>query len=341
MENELISIIVPVYNVSRYIDRCMTSLLDQTYKHIEIIMVDDGSPDNCGTKCDQYAAKDSRVRVIHKENQGLGMARNSGLDIAHGKYAAFIDSDDYTDVRMIERLYRRLQCEKADTCFCRYFDRTSDGRNLLARESYRKNRYEEDEVKELLLGMIGSLPEAEGDVEIGMSVWKGIYSMDIIKNYGIRFPSEREYISEDIIFHMQYLIKAHCVAIEETPNYYYCDNGTSLTKSYKNDRFKMEKILMKKEIQELNQIFEPEVYRQRLYKAFLGRVRRCIAQEATSNPRRQSVRRNIQAICRDQTVQNVIRNFDSSHLQITKRMVNVLIHYKCTLALTVLFKIKR
>lgn len=338
---KLISIIVPVYNVSQYIDRCMTSLLNQTYRNIEIIMVDDGSLDNCGIKCDQYAAKDLRVRVIHKKNAGLGMARNVGLDIAQGQYVTFIDSDDYTDVRMIERLYRRLQYENADTCFCRYYDRTADGRNLLARETYKKDRYDGEKVKELLLGMIGSLPGASGDVEIGMSVWKGLYSLDIIKKYGIFFPSEREYISEDIIFHMQYLIKAQCVVIEETPNYYYCDNGTSLTKSYKANRFRMEKILLKKEIQELDQIFEPEVYRQRLYKAFLGRVRRCIAQEVILNPKKQSVRKNIRVICKDETVQNVIKDFDSSHLQIMKRLVNALIQYKCILALMILFKIKR
>ena len=192
-----------------------------------------------------------------------------------------------------------------------------------------------------MLGMIGSLPEASGDVEIGMSVWKGLYSLDIIKKYGIFFPSEREYISEDIIFHMQYLIKAQCVVIEETPNYYYCDNGISLTKSYKANRFRMEKILLKKEIQELDQIFGPEVYRQRLYKAFLGRVRRCIAQEVILNPKKQSVRKNIRAICKDETVQKVIKDFDSSHLQIMKRLVNALIQYKCILALMILFKIKR
>ena len=134
MENELIRVIVPVYNVSRYIDRCMTSLLKQTYENIEIILVDDGSPDDCGFKCDQYARTDSRVYVIHKKNAGLGMARNSGLDIAKGKYVAFIDSDDYVDEQMFERLYDRLKHEKADTCFCRYYDRTSDGQNFLARE---------------------------------------------------------------------------------------------------------------------------------------------------------------------------------------------------------------
>ena len=317
MENELISVIVPVYNVSRYIDRCMTSLLKQTYENIEIILVDDGSPDDCGFKCDQYARTDSRVYVIHKKNAGLGMARNSGLDIAKGKYVAFIDSDDYVDEQMFERLYDRLKHEKADTCFCRYYDRTSDGQNLLAREVYKKSLYCEEEVWELLLGMIGNLPEEAGDVAIGMSVWKGLYANAIIQEQGIRFPSEREYISEDIIFHMQYLLYAQRIAIEETPLYYYCDNGTSL-----------------------DQIFEPDIYRQRLYKSYLGRVRRCIAQEVFMNPERQVARKNIRRICSSPIVQDVIKKYDSHNLHWTKQLTNRLIQHKWTSALIIVFRLK-
>ena len=173
MGKSLISVIVPIYNVSRYLERCMESLLHQTYKNIEIIMVDDGSSDDCGKKCDRYAAEEPRIKVIHKKNAGLGMARNSGLEIAEGEYVMFIDSDDYTDVRMIERLYHRLTEEGADTCFCRYYDTSSEGKNELARETYLKQSYCGDETKKVLLGMIGSLPEQAGDVEIGMSVWKG------------------------------------------------------------------------------------------------------------------------------------------------------------------------
>ncbi|MDI1303790.1 MAG: glycosyltransferase, partial [bacterium] len=92
--NELISIIIPIYGVEKYIDKCILSVINQTYKNLEIILVDDGSPDNCPAICDQYAKKDSRIRVIHKINGGLSSARNSGIDIATGKYITFVDSDD-------------------------------------------------------------------------------------------------------------------------------------------------------------------------------------------------------------------------------------------------------
>lgn len=341
MENELISIIVPIYNVSKYLDRCMESLLKQTYTNIEIIMVDDGSPDDCGSKCDDYASRDCRIKVIHKQNAGLGMARNSGLDIANGKYVAFIDSDDYVNIEMIEKLYHRLQNTKADTCFCRYYNVTAEKMNILAPEIYKKNNYHQDEIKEILLGMVGSLPEEPGDVEIGMSVWKGLYSLDIINKSKIRFQSERKYISEDIIFHIEYLQKAQKVVVEETPNYYYCDNGGSLTKSYKANRFEMEKILFQKEINELDKIFQREEYNQRLFKSFLGRVRRCISQEVNDNLNRKNARKNIRQICEDQLVQSVIEKFDDKNLQVTKRMVNFFMKYKMVLALYCVFKIRK
>ena len=213
--------------------------------------------------------------------------------------------------------------------------------NILAPEIYKKNNYQQDEIKEILLGMIGSLPEEPGDVEIGMSVWKGLYSLDIINKSKIRFQSERKYISEDIIFHIEYLQKAQKVVVEETPNYYYCDNGGSLTKSYKANRFEMEKILFQKVINELDKIFQEEEYNQRLFKSFLGRVRRCISQEVNDNSNRKNVRKNIKQICEDQLVQSVIEKFDDKNLQVTKRMVNFFMKYKMVLALYCVFKIRK
>ena len=116
--NDLISIIVPVYNVEQYLDRCVKSLLQQTYKNLEIILVDDGSPDRCGQMCDNYAKLDSRVLVIHKENGGLSDARNAGLSHAHGEYIAFVDSDDYIEADMISELYNACHNQDADIVVC-------------------------------------------------------------------------------------------------------------------------------------------------------------------------------------------------------------------------------
>ncbi|WP_053984382.1 glycosyltransferase family 2 protein [Niameybacter massiliensis] len=120
MIEPLISIIVPIYKVEDYIEKCITSILDQTYKNLEIILADDGSPDGCGEICDQYAEMDSRIKVIHKENGGLSSARNTGLDIASGEYIGFVDSDDYIEKDMYEQLYNAIKKHKVEIAVCNF-----------------------------------------------------------------------------------------------------------------------------------------------------------------------------------------------------------------------------
>ena len=112
--NPMISVIVPVYKVEKYLPRCMDSILNQTYRNLEIILVDDGSPDNCGAICDQYAQQDARIRVIHQENRGVSAARNAGLDSMRGEYLTFVDPDDWLAPDMIEHLYNRILQDNSD-----------------------------------------------------------------------------------------------------------------------------------------------------------------------------------------------------------------------------------
>ena len=116
--NELISVIVPIYNVEKYLERCLDSIIKQTYKNLDIILVDDGSIDNSTKICDEYVKKDSRIKVIHKENGGLSDARNVGIDNSDGKYICFIDSDDYIELDMIENLYDGIVKNNANICCC-------------------------------------------------------------------------------------------------------------------------------------------------------------------------------------------------------------------------------
>lgn len=116
--NELISIIIPVYKVEKYLNKCIDSIISQTYKNLEIILVDDGSPDNCPQICDDYAVKDERITVIHKANGGLSDARNAGIDICKGQFLMFIDSDDFIASDMIEKLYNSI--ENSDLCICNF-----------------------------------------------------------------------------------------------------------------------------------------------------------------------------------------------------------------------------
>lgn len=126
---EKISVIVPVYKVEQYLNRCIRSIVDQTYQNLEIILVDDGSPDNCGAMCDLWAQKDPRIKVIHKENGGSGAARNTALDAATGDYIAFVDSDDYICPEMLQHLLQLLK-DGADIAECGYRNTDNDFLNF-------------------------------------------------------------------------------------------------------------------------------------------------------------------------------------------------------------------
>ncbi len=117
---DLISAIVPVYNVEKYLYRCVDSILKQTYENFELILIDDGSPDNCSQMCDELSEKDSRIKVIHQENQGLSAARNSGIKIAKGNYLTFIDSDDWISNTMFEDLINLIKEKNADISICNF-----------------------------------------------------------------------------------------------------------------------------------------------------------------------------------------------------------------------------
>ena len=133
------SIIVPVYNVENLLTRCVESIVNQTYKDIEIILVDDGSNDNCPALCDEYALKDKRIKVIHKQNGGYGSAINRGLAEAIGEYIGIVESDDYIDIKMYEMMYNKIIEKKAEVVICDFFYLDDSENKLMRRYIYDKN----------------------------------------------------------------------------------------------------------------------------------------------------------------------------------------------------------
>lgn len=146
-KNPLISVIVPVYKVEKYLRKCIDSIINQTYSNLEIILVDDGSPDDCGKICDEYANNDNRIRVIHKENGGLSDARNKGIELATGKFIAFVDSDDYVSVDYIEYMYNMIRETNSKLAICKvkvvwkndssFRDNSDDVRVLTTEEAFK------------------------------------------------------------------------------------------------------------------------------------------------------------------------------------------------------------
>jgi len=241
MTKPKISIIVPCYGVEKYLDRCIDTLINQTLQDIEIILVDDGSPDRVPEMCDKYALMDSRIKVIHKENGGLGYARNSGLELAAGEYVAFVDSDDYVDYDMYRQLFIEATECKADAVFCGFKIEHRSGVWSDSHEISSRTIFQGHYLTDFMLDMVASAPTVQEERRYYMSVWHAIYRNAIIQENGLTFLSEREIVSEDIPFQVDFLRLARCVSYIPQNLYYYCSNPSSLTATYKcekYDRFK-------------------------------------------------------------------------------------------------------
>ncbi|MDO5477665.1 MAG: glycosyltransferase family 2 protein [Clostridia bacterium] len=238
-----ISIIVPVYNAEKYLDRCIKSLQNQTFGDIEIILVDDSSKDSSPEICEKAKTEDSRIKVIHKVNEGAGKARNAALSIAEGEYIGFLDSDDYVEKEMFETLYKKAEEYKSDLVMSGVL--FVDG-NMFSEEGrcIKKSYFEcdthfetKEELKKLKMGIVGATPDDEDDSKYGMSIWKNLFRLDVIRENNITFESEREMLSEDALFMIDYI---SCIKKATGINeafYNYIRNEDSISKSYKKDRF--------------------------------------------------------------------------------------------------------
>lgn len=334
-----ISIIVPVYNVEKYLARCINSILAQDFEKLEIILVDDGSTDNSGLICDEYSVKYTNIKVIHKENQGLGFARNSGLDVAQGKYIMFVDSDDYLESNSVKTLYTDLITNNADTCIggCK---RICNKKETIMKNPSIGTVYKGEEIKrEVLSKMIGALPD--GSDSLMMSVWRVLFSRDIIENNNLKFPSEREYISEDIIFDILYYCYAKKVVMSEDCGYCYCDNEGTLTTRYNPNRFDMHVKLYKKILELTRRIEIYEYCKCRMDNTFISNVRYCIKLEVKfkSENERTELKQKIKSICDNEVVSNVLAQYDNSTTPKLSRIVNWLIKRKYICGLILACKI--
>lgn len=235
METSLVSIIIPVYNVEKYLDRCMQSVFLQSYKNLEIILIDDGSPDSCPRLCDIYGKNDKRVKVLHKKNEGLGLARNSGLALATEKYVLFIDSDDYLSEKMVEKLVYQAELMNADIVYCGYFYETSNHKWIEVRDFEKEQTFKGNDIDAVSLAFITNQNKLK--VRLQRTVWHALYSKALIDDEDIRFPSERQIPSEDLIFQSRISKFANIISFVPDCLYYYCLNNNSITMNFKKDRY--------------------------------------------------------------------------------------------------------
>lgn len=218
--NELISIIVPIYNVEEYLERCVNSIINQTYKNIEIILVNDGSTDNSGNICNELGKKDNRIKIIHKQNGGLSDARNAGLKIAQGCYIGFVDSDDYIKEDMFETLYNLNKKYNSEISIVSYYE-YYNGKLIAARDSKKLEIFNKiDAIKELLI-----------DTKIQSYAWNKLFKKELFEN--LEFPTNKNF--EDIATILLLFEKAEKIVLLEDPKYYYLrrDNSIVGKRNYK------------------------------------------------------------------------------------------------------------
>lgn len=215
----MLSIIVPIYNVEKYLNKCVDSILRQTFTDFELILVDDGSPDKCGEICDFYEKKDRRVKVIHKKNGGLSSARNAGIDIAKGEYIGFVDSDDYIEPFMYERLITSLQKNDCLLAVCAINYVFEDGKTICKVEN------EKDQVFDFSAAIL----EMNTYRLFDMGAWSKVYHKSLFHN--LRFPVGK--LSEDFYIMYKIFDRAQKISYVATPCYNYLQRQNSISRNTK------------------------------------------------------------------------------------------------------------
>lgn len=221
--NPLITIVIPIYNVENYLHKCVDSVINQTYTNLEIILVDDGSPDKCGEICDEYEKIDSRIKVIHKSNGGLSDARNAGIDIASGKYISFIDSDDYVDQDYIEFLYNQILKYGTNISICSHRVLYDTGK-IIEKETNEISVLDSKKVLERILY----------DEGIDLSACAKLYDINLFSD--IRYPKGRLY--EDSATTYLLIDKCDKIVIASNSKYNYIIRRSSIT----NNKFTTKKM---------------------------------------------------------------------------------------------------
>ncbi len=248
-----ISVVVPVYKTKLYLEKCINSILSQSFTDFEMILVDDGSPDDSGKMCDTLSKKDERIKVVHKENGGLTSARIAGLEKANGEYIAFVDSDDYLHEDYLLNLFNAIKQQNAELAICGYYVVKGESQTPVYLP-YKKNSLNKSEIDDkYILPLIGRIYDGKhlnlpGFMCVRMFK-KSCMALEM-------FVSEREFFTEDDVFNILYAEKVNNIAIINEPLYYYVQHDQSLTNCYRKGKLHMlqnrynfcEKWLMEKDL---------------------------------------------------------------------------------------------
>lgn len=341
MTEGLVTVIIPVYNVEKYLERCLNSVINQTYKKLEIIIVDDGSTDKCSLICDKWAEKDGRIRVIHKKNEGLGMARNEGIKRASGKYMCFVDSDDYIALNAIEKAYVQAEKETADIVLFGVNNVNQNGKLVSCKVATTPlNVYEGKYItSDFLANLISANPEGT-DWNLSMSACMCLFSSKVIRSNHCEFVSEREIISEDTFFLLNIYQYVSKVVVIKEALYFYCENCNSLTRTYREDRLEKINYFYGKSVELCNECgYSDMVIRQldRLYLSFVIAAMKLLVNAEISDLKKIKM---MKRFITDKQLQDVVLQINMKQESLSRRILLYAIKYKKNIIVYILVKAK-
>ncbi len=335
------SLILPVYNVEKYVKRCVNSLLRQEYTDYEIILVDDGSTDSSGSICDKLADKNNNIFAYHKENGGLSDARNYGMDRAKGNYILFIDSDDWVDEKLLISLHNHLN--KSNVDILKFgFQKMQEGNYKNTFFSYFNiGVYDRRQIEETILPYtIGPKRLFCYEQNVCKSVWSHVYSLNFLRENNIRFVSEREILNEDYLFNLHTLLYAKSLEVTHYILYYYDYREGSLSKRYITNEFERKLKLHReyKLLLERNGLFER--YETPYYSECVDGFYACISNECCCwNETSKYAVQNIKKILNCKECEISLLKCKRSNMNLKGKVIYWLMRLKFAYLMYILYKI--
>ena len=342
MNKGLVSVVLPIYNVEQYLNKSIKSVVNQSYTNLEIILVDDGSTDSSPEICEKWKSKDSRIKVIHKKNAGLGYARNTGIENSTGEYICFFDSDDFIDSDTIKSAYESASENGADIVLFGY--RSVDNKGNIMQEflpTPSRNIFEGASVQDYFLpNLIAPNLKTGENFHILMSMCTGLFSTELILSTGWRNESERKIISEDVYSLLKLYKYVNKVAVIPKDFYNYRVNENSLTHVFRPDRYEKIKVFHQACINVCDQNRYSEEVKERLGYSFFSNVIAALKMIIKSDTTQKIKQQGFLKIVKDPYLHRVLEGQEITHENIGRKTLANLIKWRKYKLCYVLLKVK-
>lgn len=340
MRNSIVTIVIPVYNIERYLGRCLESIINQTYSGLDIVLIDDCSTDNSARICDEWMRRDTRIRVIHKEvNEGAGIARNCGMLEAIGEYIIFIDGDDYIAPKTIERCVSKAKDTGAQAVVFGHHDVNAEG-EITGSFVTEGNVFEGYQVREVFLPNALAPSPAKGKERAPSCARAVMFLLQPLKERGWHFFSEREVFSEDICLMLEVYSFIQKVAILPEYLYHYCENGSSITRSYSSGDYEKIKVFYKRSIELCDEYGYDPVIRYRLTLIYLSYTIAAMKRAVFRGGKKGTQVREIRQMLDDNILQDKLRETKGDQHRWPRKIIFFAMRHRLALVCWLLVKAK-